>query len=130
MNCFQAIEAAIKALKSGSVSSADVARGKEQLKVAVLDSLDSTAGLFENIQTQAVLTGQVVNAADLLAAIDAVKDADVNAVSISFRQWIFDDSSDAYFLCIFLKAAKKVASGKWALGAVGNLATVPHVTDL
>lgn len=65
------------------MSSADVARGKEQLKLAVLDSLDSTAGLFENIQTQATLTGRVDNTVDLLAAIDAVKDADVNAVSIS-----------------------------------------------
>lgn len=64
------------------MSSADVARGKEQLKVAVLDSLDSTAGLFENIQTQALLTCQVLNAVDLLAAIEAVTDADVNAVSI------------------------------------------------
>lgn len=64
------------------MSSADVARGKEQLKVAVLDSLDSTVGLFENIQTQAILTGRVDSTVDLLAAIDAVKDADVNAVSI------------------------------------------------
>lgn len=78
----QAVEAATKALKCSLVSADDVARGKEQLKVAVLTSLDSTAGLFENIQTQALLTGQVANAVDLLAAIDAIKEADVNAVSI------------------------------------------------
>lgn len=58
-----------------------MARGKEQLKVAVLSKLDSTAGLFENILTQSVLTGRVETAVELVAAIDAVTDAEVNAVS-------------------------------------------------
>lgn len=101
----------------------------------MLSKLDSTAGLFENIQTQAVLTGRVETANELVAAIDAVSDADVNAVSFFFQlslelllrklmQIFF------YFSCDALKAAKKVASGKWAVGAVGNLVSLPHVTEL
>lgn len=117
------------------MSSADVARGKEQLKATVLDSLDSTVGLFKNVQTQAILTGNVLNAVDLIAAINAVTDAEVSAVSISFF-WLFRISNrtlmDYYLLFIFhpMKAAKKVAAGKWALGAVGNLETVPFVDEL
>lgn len=30
----------------------------------------------------------------------------------------------------FFKAAKKVASGKWSVGAVGYLANVPYVNEL
>lgn len=115
------------------MSSADIARGKEQLKHNVLNSLDSTAGLFENIQTQALLTGQVTNSVDLLAAIEAVKDADVNAVSNFFARMHFGrthESNLMHFSIAIFQAAKKVAGGKWSIGAVGNLAYVPHATDL
>jgi len=102
----KAVDAAVKALKSGSVSSADVIRGKEQLKAAVLGELDTSAGLAEDIVQQAALSGKVQSSSELVAAIDALTVADVNA------------------------AAKKVASGKWSVGAVGNLANVPYVSDL
>lgn len=95
----------MKALKTGSVSSTDVARGKEQLKEAVARSLDSTAGLFENIRTQALLTGQVQSGAELLAAIDAVSDADVKAVSFLFNlsPWnSLRQNSNANFLLFFM----------------------------
>lgn len=78
----KAIDAAVKALKSGSVSSADVTRAKEQLKVTILESLNTKAGLAADLTVQAVLTGQVQNANELVAAIDAITVSDVNAVSI------------------------------------------------
>lgn len=77
----QAIDAAVKALKQGSVSNGDVTRAKEQLKAAVLHDLDSGSRLVSDIAAQAVLLGQVQSAAQIVAAIDAVSAADVNAVS-------------------------------------------------
>lgn len=102
----KAIDAAVKALRQGSVSDGDVKRAKEQLKVAVLNDIDSESHLVSDIGAQAVLLGNVQGTAQILAAIDGVSTADVNA------------------------AAKKVASGKWSVGAVGNLATVPYVSQL
>lgn len=77
---FQAVDATVKALKSGSVSSADLARGKEQLKLALLEAIETSAGLVANIGQQALLTGTVQNPAEIAAAIDALTSADVNAV--------------------------------------------------
>lgn len=69
-----------------------------------MHSLDSTAGLFENIKTQALLTGRVETAAELVAAIDAVSDADVNAVSFfSRRHWNSQrQNCNANFLLLFM----------------------------
>lgn len=78
---FQAIDAAVKALKQGSVSNADVARGKAQLKAAVLHELDSGARLVSDLGAQAALLGRAQSAAQIVAAIDGISDADVNAVS-------------------------------------------------
>lgn len=77
---FKAIDAAVKALKQGSVSQGDVTRAKEQLKAAVLSELDSNGRLVSDIGQQAVLLGQVQSATQLAAAIDGVSVADVNAV--------------------------------------------------
>lgn len=74
----------MKALKAGSVSQADVIRAKQQLKIVALADLTSNAGLLTNIQSQALLTGQVQSAAQILAAIEAVTVSDVNAVSFEF----------------------------------------------
>jgi len=101
----KAIDAAVKALKSGSVSQGDVDRAKAQLKVNILEELQSSTGRFDDLVAQA-LRGEISGKSELIAAIDAISVADVNA------------------------AAKKVASGKWSIGAVGNLTNVPHVNDL
>lgn len=69
---FQAVDAAVKALKAGSVSSADLARGKEQLKLALLEEVETSSGLVANLGQQALLTGFVPNPAEVVAAIDAL----------------------------------------------------------
>ncbi|XP_031617093.1 cytochrome b-c1 complex subunit 2, mitochondrial [Contarinia nasturtii] len=101
----KAVDAAVKALKSGSVSQGDVDRAKAQLKVNIFEQLGTSTGRFEDLVAQAV-RGEISGKSELIAAVDAISVADVNA------------------------AAKKVASGKWSIGAVGNLANVPHVNDL
>lgn len=79
----QAIDAAVKALKQGSVSNGDVARGKEQLKAAVLYELDTDSGLISDIGAQALLLGaNVQSSAQIVGAIDSITASDVNAVSI------------------------------------------------
>ena len=78
----QAIEAGVKALKQGSVSNGDVARGKAQLKAAVLNELDNGSGLASDLGQQALLLGNVQSAASIISAIDGITDADVNAVSL------------------------------------------------
>lgn len=124
----QAIDAAVKALKQGSVSNADLTRAKEQLKAAVLHELDAGSRLVSDIGAQAVLLGNVQSAAQIVAAIDAVSDADVNAVSTENRE---PHCLELNICFVFRsQAAKKVASGKWSVGAVGNLANVPHINQL
>lgn len=84
-------------MRQGSVSNADVARGKEQLKAAVLNELDAESRLVGDIGAQAVLLGNVQSAAQIVAAIDGVSDADVNAVRLfSFRKV----SVNTYFLLL------------------------------
>jgi ubiquinol-cytochrome c reductase core subunit 2 len=102
----KAVDATVKALKSGSVSSTDLARGKEQLKLALLEDIETSSGLIAHLGQQALLTGTVQNPAEIIAAIDGLSSADVNA------------------------AAKKVATGKWSVGAVGNLGKVPYANQL
>lgn len=80
----KAVDAAVKALKSGSVSSGDLARAKEQLKTAILVELESTNGILSDIGQQAVLTGTVQSPAEVIAAIDALTSSDVNAVSYHY----------------------------------------------
>lgn len=77
---FQAVEAAVKALKSGSVSQGDVDRAKAQLKCNVLKELATPTGRFNDLVAQA-LNGKINGKSEITAAIDAVSVADVNAVS-------------------------------------------------
>lgn len=53
------------------------------MKAAVLHELDSGSRLVGEIGAQAVLLGNVQSAAQIVAAIDSVSDADVNAVRFS-----------------------------------------------
>lgn len=100
------IDAAVKALKSGSVSDADVARGKAQLKVDVLSKLENDASLVEDLGQQGALFKSIQNKSAILSAIDGLSASDVNAV------------------------ARKAASGKLSIGAVGNLRNVPYIDQL
>lgn len=77
--------ALLNALKSGTVSAADVTRGKAQLKAATLAQWQCPSGTLAAIRAQALLTGQVSNGSELAAAIDAITPADVTAVSLIYR---------------------------------------------
>ena len=79
----QVVDAAVKQLRSGIVSSADIARGKTQLKAAILHDQESDSALAEDVGTQAVLLGSVLSGPALLSAVNSVTDAEVNAVSCS-----------------------------------------------
>ncbi|KAH1003820.1 hypothetical protein HUJ04_003674 [Dendroctonus ponderosae] len=99
------VEGAVKVLKSGSVSDADVARGKAQLKASVLLELESGSRAVQLLGTQAVLTGAAISPCELASAIDSVTTGDVrNALQ---------------------KAGKKLT-----IAAVGNLSTVPYADEL
>jgi len=102
----KAIETAVKALKQGSVSNSDVTKAKEQLKLVYLSEYDTDSGILADIGAQAVLAGGVTSPSGVISLLDSITSADVNA------------------------AAKKVASGKWSVGAVGYLANVPYVSEL
>ncbi|XP_068142901.1 cytochrome b-c1 complex subunit 2, mitochondrial [Drosophila tropicalis] len=96
----------VRALKSGSVSEKDVARGKALLKARVLAKYSSDSGLIKGIGRQAALTRTVLDADTLIAAIDGISQQQVQ------------------------EAAKKVAGSKLSVGAIGNLANVPYASDL
>lgn len=76
----------MKALKSGSVSQSDVDRAKAQLKVSVLEDLGSSSGRFDDLVAQS-LRGEIQGKSELVAAIDAISVADVNAVSFFFSSF-------------------------------------------
>ncbi|XP_053682906.1 cytochrome b-c1 complex subunit 2, mitochondrial [Sabethes cyaneus] len=102
----QAVEAGVKGLKSLSVSDADVARGKAVTLAWILDYLENHSTLAFDLGEQAALLGQIYGKNELAAAINGVTTGDVQA------------------------AAKKVASSKLAIGAVGNLSSVPYLCNL
>uniref|UniRef100_U5EUK4 Putative microtubule associated complex n=1 Tax=Corethrella appendiculata TaxID=1370023 RepID=U5EUK4_9DIPT len=102
----KAIESGVKALKSGSISDEDVARGKEVIKSEIALCGDSEAGLCEQLGQAAALTGSARSVQATLAAIDGVQASDVKA------------------------AARKVASGKLSIASVGYLANVPYRDQL
>lgn len=105
-NAGKAVEALARTLKTGSLSSDDVNRGKALLKAAVLESYATDGALIDELGLQAVLTHKVQTADALVSAIDSVSLQDVQA------------------------AAKKAGSSNLSVGAVGNLANVPYASDL
>ena len=80
-NIGKGIDAAVKSLRSGKVSDADLARAKAQLKVQLLDCADSDAGFAEYLRLNGGMTKAAPKPSDMAAAIDAVSASDVNAVS-------------------------------------------------
>lgn len=105
-NAGKAVEAGVKALKSLSVSDADVARGKASALLAVGEITENHSALHHQLGEESALIGQVYKKSDLVAAVNAVTSGDVQ------------------------DAARKVASSKLAIGAAGNLSHVPHLCDL
>lgn len=101
-----AVETGVKALRSLNVTDADVARGKIGALTWVLDYLECQSTLAFDLGEQAALTGQIYKKGEIAAAINDVSASDVQA------------------------AARKVASGKLAIGAVGNLRSVPYLCNL
>ena len=101
------VSAAVSALRSVKVDDAALARAKAQLKADLLMAEESSSGLLEELSLQALLNkGNVIAVADLVTAIGQISAADVNA------------------------AASKVASGKLAMAAIGNLSSTPYVDEL
>ncbi|KAF7279735.1 hypothetical protein GWI33_006768 [Rhynchophorus ferrugineus] len=99
------VEGAVKALKSGNISDADVNRAKNLLKTNLLLELESGSSAVQSYGTQAVLTGAVRSPADVVSAVDSVTTADVrNALQ---------------------KAARKLT-----IASVGNLSEVPYADQL
>lgn len=80
----KAIKAGVAALKTGSVSDEDIARGKTQVKAAILTSTESGRALNEIIGAQAALIGEVHSVDKLLAEIDALSASDVSNVRYIF----------------------------------------------
>lgn len=102
----QAVEAGVKGLRSLNVSDADVARGKAGVYSWIAEYMENHGTLAFDLGEQAALLGKIYKKADILAAIESVSTSDVQA------------------------AARKLASGKLAVGAVGNLSSVPYLCSL
>ncbi|KAL1517969.1 hypothetical protein ABEB36_001663 [Hypothenemus hampei] len=99
------VESVARTLKSGNVTDADVTRGKNQFKSALLSELESGSKAVDVIGVQAVLTGDAKSPSDLAAAIDSVSTSDVRNV--------------------LQKAGKKLT-----IASVGNLVNVPYADEL
>ncbi|KAK3916640.1 Cytochrome b-c1 complex subunit 2, mitochondrial [Frankliniella fusca] len=99
-------EAAMKALKAGNVSEEAIKRGKSGLKAAVLLAAENTSILTQDIGQQALLKGSVDSTGAVAAAIDSVSSSDVN------------------------NAARRVASGKLSMAALGDISNVPFIDQL
>ena len=75
------VQAAVKVLKGGNLTDADVNRGKNQLKAAILLDNESGSEAIGLLGTQAALVGAAKSPSQLAAEVDSVSAADVNAVS-------------------------------------------------
>jgi len=100
------VSAVASVLRSVSVSEAEVTAAKKNLIADVLDVQGNAASLLEDIGTQVLLAGDVIQADKIPELVNGVGVGDVQA------------------------AAKKLASSKLAMGAVGNLSTTPYVDSL
>lgn len=78
----KAVLAGLQVLKTCTLSPEDVARGKAQLKAAILYDGENGGRIAEDLGNQAVLTGAARSASAIAAEIDAITSSDVSAVSI------------------------------------------------
>merc|ERR1712098_460041 len=96
----------VSALRSASVTEQQVAGAKNQLLADVYTLLENPLDLVENMGVQALVSGDVMPVEKYPEIIKGISTADVQA------------------------AAKKLAGSKLALGAVGNLSSVPYLDSL
>lgn len=85
----KAVKAGVAALKSGSVSDEAIARGKTQVKIAILEATVSGRALNEILGVQAALLGEAHSADKLVAEIDALSASDVSNVCFKFSYSTF-----------------------------------------
>uniref|UniRef100_A0A8C6TLC6 Ubiquinol-cytochrome c reductase core protein 2a n=1 Tax=Neogobius melanostomus TaxID=47308 RepID=A0A8C6TLC6_9GOBI len=105
----EVIRAAISQVRDvaeGNVSDVDIDRAKNQVKAEYLMSLESSAGLLEEIGTQTLTTGTYQVPASVLQGVDAITPDDV------------------------IKAAKSFVDGKKTMAASGLLVNAPFVDEL
>lgn len=76
------VRSAVQVLKSGSVTEKDVQRGKNQLKLHALLSMENGESAIEWIGKQMIFTNAALKPKDLAAEIDSVQAADVKKVCI------------------------------------------------
>merc|ERR1712037_594883 len=100
------VSAVAATLRSAAVTETEVAAAKKNLIADVLSVQGSTASLIEDIGTQVLLAGDVIQSEKIPELVNGVSVADVQA------------------------AAKRLAGSKLAMGAVGNLSTMPYVDSL
>merc|ERR1712209_404160 len=96
----------VSALRGASVTDDQVAGAKNQLLADVYTILEDPLQMVENMGMQLLVSGDVMPVEKYPEIIKAISTADVQA------------------------AAKKLAGSKLAMGAVGNLATVPYLDSL
>jgi len=102
----KAISAVVSALRSASVTEEQVAGAKKQLLSDVYTLMEDPLQLVENMGVQVLVSGDVMPVEKYPEIIAGITTADVQA------------------------AAKKLAASKLAMGAVGNLSSVPHLDAL
>merc|ERR1712209_247748 len=102
----KAVSAVVSALRGASVTDDQVAGAKNQLLADVYTILEDPLQMVENMGMQLLVSGDVMPVEKYPEIIKAISTADVQA------------------------AAKKLAGSKLAMGAVGNLATVPYLDSL
>jgi len=102
----KALGAVLSALRSVSVTDEQVAGAKKQLLSDVYTLMEDPLQLVENMGAQALVSGDVMPVEKYPQIISSLSTADVQA------------------------AAKKLAGSKLAMGAVGNLSSVPHLDAL
>ena len=77
----KAVEAGVKALKSGSISDEGVARGKAVVKAAIAFAMETDAGTIDCLAAQSVLMGSNFSLKAAWEIVDGLSTSDVKAVS-------------------------------------------------
>jgi len=102
----KAVSAVVSALRSVSVTEEQVAGAKNQLLADIYTLMEDPLQTVENMGVQLLVSGDVMPVEKYPDVIKGISTADVQA------------------------AAKKLAGSKLAMGAVGNLSSVPYLDTL